>query len=348
MRITAVRKEPLAGQTLSGQHGEGWQLRIETDSNLVATVPCAAESAEAAAGMCEALFMGDDPRATVSHWERMQDEVGDSAQEGDLLHGLATLDIALWDLKSKANNEPLWRMLGGVREGVLACACLEGASQLAQEEFESRVAPVLMAHSFHAVLVPLPEDAGQDLQGLERVRNAFATSHSEPELLISFSGPITPEQAVDRLQSIEAEFDLACVMAPERGWQGPGLRRVSENVAAAVCAGPDSPHPEGFFLRLNHGDVDTMLVNPANSGITGSLQLAEAAYGYELPVMLAPCHGSLGAQLASAMPNVAYLLLSARQCLVDLPGGKLQIVNGYVTNQETPGVGYEDPAEEGD
>ena len=28
---------------------------------------------------------------------------------------IAALDVALWDLKAKANDEPLWKTLGGAR-----------------------------------------------------------------------------------------------------------------------------------------------------------------------------------------------------------------------------------------
>src|SRR5207249_3223950 len=57
------------------------------------------------------LLIGEDPLNHGRHWVRAQ------ALENPAAHwAYAVIDVALWDLKGKIANLPLWRLLGGVRQ----------------------------------------------------------------------------------------------------------------------------------------------------------------------------------------------------------------------------------------
>ena len=62
------------------------------------------------------LIVGEDPRGVVGLWKKMQDFVFKGGNEGQNKAAIAAIDCALWDLKAKINDEPLWRTFGA-REG---------------------------------------------------------------------------------------------------------------------------------------------------------------------------------------------------------------------------------------
>ena len=44
--------------------------------------------------------------------ERLVDFVFKEGNKGILSSAISTIDVALWDLKAKADNQPLWKTLG--------------------------------------------------------------------------------------------------------------------------------------------------------------------------------------------------------------------------------------------
>ena len=83
-------------------------LWIETDEGISGIAP--------GAGDIEQLFHlleGEDPREVVGLWRKMVDYV----HKGGLVASggpIAAIDIALWDLKAKIAQEPLWQTFGAL------------------------------------------------------------------------------------------------------------------------------------------------------------------------------------------------------------------------------------------
>ena len=55
---------------------------------------------------------GEDPRAVSSLYEKMLARVFKTGHAGATYGTIGTVDMALWDLKAKMANEPLWKTLG--------------------------------------------------------------------------------------------------------------------------------------------------------------------------------------------------------------------------------------------
>src|SRR4051812_822250 len=56
---------------------------------------------------------GEDPRATAALYDRMLRQVFKDGHTGAVFGTIGALDTALWDIKAKAADQPLWRLLGG-------------------------------------------------------------------------------------------------------------------------------------------------------------------------------------------------------------------------------------------
>lgn len=69
---------------------------------------------------CASLLIGQDPFRTEQHWQTLMRGMHYTAGR-EKLHSLGALDLALWDLKAKALDVPVWQLLGGKARDYVEC-----------------------------------------------------------------------------------------------------------------------------------------------------------------------------------------------------------------------------------
>ena len=187
----------------------------------------------------------------------------------------------------------------------------------------------------------LPVGLGQeaDLKRLQFMRDALAQNTPAPDLLISMDGSRVPEQAIIQTREIEQKFDLAAVVVPLSRWGADGLKRLSETIFAAVVASDLQASAEGLFTGLDHCGIDILTINTASSGITGALQIADAAYGFELPVILAASPGNFAAHLAAVLPTIMFIEVESAGFTDGLVTSDVRVEDGWVVAGDEAGHG---------
>src|SRR5246500_3649443 len=66
-----------------------------------------------------ALTIGEDPMRIEHIVAKLRNGTGDSCGPGGIFTlALSAIDVALWDIKGKALDQPLWKLLGGHRHRV--------------------------------------------------------------------------------------------------------------------------------------------------------------------------------------------------------------------------------------
>src|SRR5580698_10220765 len=69
-----------------------------------------------------ALLVGEDPLLIEAIVRKLRLAAGDSCGSGIFTLAQSAIDLALWDIKGKALEQPLWKLLGGMRERVATYA----------------------------------------------------------------------------------------------------------------------------------------------------------------------------------------------------------------------------------
>ncbi len=284
----------------------------------------------------EHLIVGEDPRGVVGLWKKMLDFLFKEGNAGADKRALAAIDVALWDLKAKLNNEPLWRTLGA-REGRCK-AYASGIDLCLNDEALAAFYRRMAKQGIDAGKLKVGLDQDEDMRRLKIVKEELSRVSRRPALMIDSNEYWSPKQAIRAISELERHFDLTWVEEPARRWDYRGLRQVSRAVRAAVATGENLNDVSDYAPLIANEAVDVVQIGVNTSGITGAMQVAHLAYAFELPVSMMNCPGSYMAHLAAALPN--HWMME----VVD-PGWEpcfrvdSWIEDGWIHLGETPGLG---------
>jgi L-alanine-DL-glutamate epimerase-like enolase superfamily enzyme len=313
-------------------------VELATDAGLagvaIGNVAVAAQLRQ----ITDELLVGEDPRCVTALWQRMVSASDRSGQGGFVRGAIAALDVALWDLKAKANQEPLWKTLGGARPRVNAYA--SGLDvQATDAALHVAVSAMAKQFGFRGGKLGVGPDPDADLRRIGIIKQALLANTAEPELMIAAGHYASPKQAIRRVREIEKHVDLTWVEEPARRWDFLGLKRVSNGIRSAVCAGGSLAAPADFLPHFQCHALDVVQVDAASVGITGALQIADTAFGFELPVTLSRSPGNMHAHLGAVMPYCMSMEVVDPVPLGGVFTGDVRIESGWAVAGDRPGNG---------
>jgi len=309
---------------------------LDTDAGLTGIAMSGPGMEKTITGMVDGLIVGRDPRGVRGLWKRMVDQVFKGNNRGMVSGAIAAIDIALWDLKAKANNEPLWKTLGASSRYVKGYASDIG---LNLSDDDLRAFYTRLAHQgINAGKVKVGLNQEDDIRRIGIMHDALALSGKTPALMIDSNEYWSPKQAIRHILELEMHYDLTWVEEPARRWDYRGLRKVSQSVRAAVATGENLNDISEFMALIANEAADVVQVGVGTSGLTGALMVAEMAYGFDLPVSLMNCPANYMAHLAAVLPNhnmMEVLDAGADQGMIH----RHTIQDGYVVLSDDPGLG---------
>jgi L-alanine-DL-glutamate epimerase-like enolase superfamily enzyme len=299
-------------------------VELLTDTELTGIAIGADVPAPSIESLVKDVLIGADPRGVRALWQRMTE----SRSRPD---AIATLDGALWDLKARANDEPLWKTLGGARPNANAYA---SGNDLAWFGVMAR------DYGLRSGKLKVGAHAGRDLERLAQLRSTLMQGTSEPPVLMIDAGERwSPAETIRRTLEIEAQFDLTWVEGAARRSDCLGLKQVSDAIGAAVCVGDGLASCAEFLPHLLQRSADVLQIDVGLVGITGALQLADAAFGYEIPVTLAAVPGNIQVHLAGAMPYFMSTEIIDPAQVTPLYTSDVRVEKGRAIAGDAPGNG---------
>ena len=247
------------------------------------------------------LLEGKDPRSVIGLWKEMNDLVFKGGNEGERCDAISAIDLALWDLKAKIADQPLWKLLGSSTNSVKAYASGIDLNLTDDEiyKFYSRMADM----GIDAGKLKVGLDLDSDEKRLGIVKDALSKASDRPLLCIDSNEYWSPKQAIRFISKLEEKFDITWAEEPARRWDYNGLKKVSDNIKAAVATGENINDLAEFMPLIDNGAVDIVEVGMGTTGLTGAMKVANMAYAYELPVAMMNCPGNTMAHLATNLPN---------------------------------------------
>ncbi|MDC7684152.1 mandelate racemase/muconate lactonizing enzyme family protein [Asticcacaulis sp. BYS171W] len=277
----------------------------------------------------------EDPRAVAALYDRMLAQVFKSGHAGATFGTIAALDMALWDLKAKMANEPLWRLLGGRDRFVPGyasglCYGLDDAALITlYEQWADR--------GFASAKVKGGRDLDRDIRRLLMVHDVMARNSVRPALMLDVNEAWSRKQAIRHLHEIERHIDLTWIEEPLRRWDVEGHAMVARAVKTAVATGENLSGLEQFTPLLGSGAVDVVQTGSV-WGITHFLRVATAAHAHNLPVSPVAYDTNPVAHAAATVPNCLSIELQDFHAPLGLSVDQ-QIIDGGIVLGDAPGLG---------
>ena len=341
-------------------------VRITTDSGHVGIGESGSwgflEASFAAIGKFGKYLIGKDPLLIEHHWQYMYRF---SHFRGAAIMGaISAIDIALWDIKGKFFDAPVYQLLGGkTRDKARVYYHVFGSTK---KELITGVKEA-KALGFTAVghLTPfLDEDrsipyfkthANKIQDAINTVGEYRDAVGNDVDLCIEIHRQLTPAEAIVLAQGI-AEFNPMFYEDPILPENFDAMELVANNISIPIATGERFHSIHEFEMLLKRGAVQYVRPDVCMAGgITHSKKIAALAEAHYVGVIphnpLSPVSTAACLQIAASIPNFAiqeYPVGEDKPPKSEIVRNQLVVENGFLIIPDSPGIGIElaDDAEE--
>jgi L-alanine-DL-glutamate epimerase-like enolase superfamily enzyme len=285
------------------------------------------------------LVLNEDPLdherlATKVYW-RLQ-TVG---RRGLVPQAYSAFDVALWDLKGKASNLPLYKLLGGARESVAVYGSDTAWLWMSVEEIIEASRPYLDQEML-GIKVKVGGSPNEDADRLARLRETLG---DDIWLAVDANERYDYRTALAMGRFFEEEIGCDWFEEPITCEDIEGHVRLADKLEIPIAAGEMLFSADEFDAYLAKGALAVLQPDVTRlGGITPWLKVAARAEQHHLPVSphLLP---EIGVHLGCGLPVVASV--EYMPWLYPLFANPPAIVRGRLVPPEGPGLGLELNAE---
>lgn len=263
--------------------------RVETEDGIVGWGECISqfpESALATKTIIERgyapLLVGDDALDVERLWHKMLGRTWWYGPEGIAAFALSAVDMALWDIKGKALDLPVCRLLGGqLRDKILAMASI--VFDMEDLEWTDNEFRWMREQGYRIVKggwgmrpeIVFGMDRDADIALVERIRNSIG---DELELVVDTPGVWNiwdVPTAIRRFRDLEP-YNLKWIEQPLLPKDIAGHVRLRAAVSVPIGTGEDEWDVESYGRLIRSGGVDVVQIDPGRcQGITGSREVVK-------------------------------------------------------------------------
>ena len=299
--------------------GSGWPRVVETAINDL-----------------KPIVIGDDPMNIERIWQKMLVSTMGAGMTGTPGSGsMNAIDMALWDIKGKALNTPVWNLLGGkVRDRIRAYGHAKTPERAL--ELKERGLTAVKTGGVH-----------RTVEKVDAIRKAVG---DEMDIMVDAHGPpwFTTKDAIVIGKALEP-YKLLFYEDPVPPDNIEALQRVQDNVDIPIAAGERHSHIWGVRQLIEREIVD--VVQPDTGRIGGISQMMKIAAMAEAHyITVAPHSGSLGPvaeyaaiHVLAAIPNALILERVHDDVPVryDVTLPHIETIDGHIEVPDRPGLGVD-------
>jgi galactonate dehydratase len=313
-------------------------VKIYTDAGITGIGECSGwpRVVERAVQDLATILVGEDPGNIERLWQKMFGAIMGHGMTGVVGAGaMSGIDMALWDIKGKVLQTPLWNLLGGkVRERI----------RVYGHANTPEVALSLKARGITAVKTG---GVSRIVEKVDAIRQAVG---DDMDVMVDLHGPpwMTTKDAIITGKALEP-YNLLFFEDPIAPENCEALARIQEHVDIPIAAGERFATIWGMRALIERELVDVIQPDTGRAGgVTQLMKIAAMAEAHHISV--APHSGSLGpiAEFAAlhvlaAIPNTLIL-----ERLEDDWAGRYEVtdpvartVDGYLPVPDAPGLGID-------
>lgn len=327
-------------ETDDGNIGHG--ISAITDVGVVA----------AAVNSSSNVIMGMDPVDNERIWEVLYWAMTPRGQGGYAMHAIAAIDVAIWDLKGKHLNLPVWRLLGGARERVPVYATFGfdfyDRDELANAacDFVQRGFRDLKMTVGHNALArrspsrPVIEVVEEDARRVQAVREAVGPN---VRLYLDANCSLDHFHAAHLARRVK-EYDITFFEEPITQNDARQMADLRREVGIPLACGQNEGTAFRFRELIAANALDVLQPNVViTGGFTQCARIASLAHTYNMPIANGGAWIHYNMHLQAGAPNGTLCeyhnlaVIAYRQLANNLPEPE----NGWLTMPDAPGLGFD-------
>lgn len=292
------------------------------------------------------FLKGENPLETEALWHKMYVAHNPRSQTGVWSSAVSAVDIALWDIKGKHYNEPVWRLLGGAKKRAPAYITF-GLLEFSREQLAEMARHYVDEGHDKLKMVVAVNNAEDPTEDAERVKVVREAVGDKVQLMVDANYLFSFPAALELAKKIEP-YNITWFEEPLYGNDVRLLAELRRKTTVPISAGQN----EGFRFRhlelLLHGAVDILQPNVCYvGGYTEGMKVAALAQAFNIPIANGGGWPHHNAHLQAAAANgwrveFHYLMWKVGEIIYkDTPEPE----KGWVTLTEKPGLGLEPKAD---
>ena len=262
---------------------------------------------------------------------------GDACGPGGIFTlALSAIDTALWDIKGKALEQPLWKLLGGHRDRVPTYASGSLRRGLTDKQAE-QAARILIQKGFREMktqmALPGNPTPAEEVRRVRVVRDAIGP---DIKLMCDINQRWRPEQAID-IGSRAEDVGLFWLEDVTTADDYQGLARVTAALKTPIAGGEYLWGIAPFRQMIQAHSVDIVMIDLVRvGGVSQFMKVAGMAEAFNLPVVSHVMPEML-VHVIAACPNG--LTVEYMPWMLALYEETPRIDNGELVLPEKPGLG---------